>query len=342
MLTSIKNNSDNVSLIAEEFKAKINEERRKARITDVAPLFILIFLIICMSIFVDGFFTKNNLINILYQISTPLVLSVGLTFVIILGSIDLSVEGVIGFTGSLATILVANSKNSLDLGILGVLIAVMVGSSAGALTGILHVKLKIPSFMVTFGMASVMTGFGILTYMGHPASIRDPNFEIISQGFFLGIPVLTWFALIIFAIGYVIQEYTSFGRHIFAIGENETVLRVTGINVDKIKILVFAWCGFCASIAGIFGIIRLGRGEVTIGTGYLFSTITAVAVGGTALWGGKGGVIQSLIGVLIVTVIQSSLILEGVNPYVQSAVQGLLIIIAVALTVVRGRRIIVK
>lgn len=333
---------NNAITIAEEFKTKIIEERRKNKVLAMAPLIILIGLIIIMSIFVEGFFTANNLRNILYQISSPLVLSVGLTFVIILGSIDLSVEGIMGFTGSLVTVLVMNSKNSLNLGIFGIIIALFIGSSAGAVTGILHIKLKIPSFMVTFGMASVMTGFGVLTYMGRPASVRDPLFEVISQGFFLGIPYLTWFACLILIIGLIIQEYTAFGRHIFAIGENESILRITGINVDKTKILVFTWCAFCSSVAGIFGALRLNRGEVTIGTGYLFTTITSVAVGGTALWGGKGGVLQSLVGVLIVIVIQSSMILEGINPYIQSAIQGVLIILAVAFTVVRGRKIIIK
>ena len=247
-----------------------------------------------------------------------------------------------GFVGSFIAMLVMNSKNSINLGLLGVAIALCVGSLVGTLTGVLHVKLKIPSFMVTFGMASVMTGFGVLTYMGRPASIRDPAFEYIAQGSFLGIPYLTWFSFVIFAAAFVIQEYTAFGRHIFAIGENEAVLRTTGINVDKTKILVFTWSAFCSSIAGLFGVLRLNRGEVTIGTGYLFTTITAVAVGGTALWGGKGGVLQSLVGVLIVVVIQSAMILQGINPYVQSAVQGVLIIAAVSLTVVRGRKIIIK
>lgn len=328
--------------VAEEFKLKIIAERKRNQIINMAPLLILVFLVFLVSLFVDGFFTYNNLISILYQISSPLVLSVGLTFVIILGSIDLSVEGVMGFTGSLVTLLVMNSKNSLNLGIWGILIAIVIGSLTGTLTGVLHVKLKIPSFMITFGMASVMTGFGVLTYMGRPASVRDPLFQFISQGTFLGIPYLTWFSFMIFIIGFIIQQHTAFGRHIFAIGENEAVLRMTGVNVDKTKILVFTWSAFCSSVAGIFGALRLSRGEVTIGTGYLFTTITAVAVGGTALWGGKGGVLQSLVGVLIVVVIQSSMILQGINPYIQSAIQGILIILAVSFTVVRGRKIIIK
>ncbi len=328
--------------VAEEFTAKIQAERRKAKIIDLAPLGILFLMTILMSIFIEGFFTLSNFISILNQSASPLVLAMGLTFVILLGSIDLSVEGVMGFTGSVVTLLVLNNKTPYDLGIWGILLAVVAGTLVGALTGLLHVKLRIPSFMVTFGIASMITGFGILSYRGRPASVLEPLFVRISQGTLFGVPYLACFAFLMLLMGYLIQEYTPFGRYVFAIGENESILRATGINVDRIKIIVFTWCAFCASIAGIFGAIRLKRGEVIIGNGFLFYTITAVVVGGTSLSGGKGGVLQSLVGVLIVTIIQSSLILLGVNPYIQSAIQGLMIILAVALTVVRGKKIIIK
>ncbi|MDD3142327.1 MAG: ABC transporter permease, partial [Lachnospiraceae bacterium] len=178
--------------------------------------------------------------------------------------------------------------------------------------------------------------------MGRPAMVEDPAFIQVAQGSFMGIPYLTWFAITIFLIAFVIQKYTAFGRHMFAIGENEMVLRSIGVNVDRKKIMVFTWSALCSSIAGIFGALRLNRGEVVIGSGYLFYTITAVVVGGTALWGGRGGVVQSLVGVFIVTIIQNSMILLGINPYIQSAVQGVLIILAVTLTVIRGKKIIIK
>ncbi|MCP4402097.1 MAG: ABC transporter permease [bacterium] len=328
--------------VAEEFTAKIQAERRKAKIVDLAPLGTFVLMAVLMSIFVEGFFTVSNFISVLNQIASPLVLAIGLTFVILLGSIDLSVEGVMGFTGSIVTLLVLNNKTPYDLGVWGILLAVIAGTLVGVFTGVLHVKLRIPSFMVTFGVAGIITGLGILSYRGRPASVLEALFVQISQGTLFGIPYLAYFAFLILLIGYIIQEYTAFGRHVFAIGENESILRATGINVDRIKILVFTWCAFCASIAGIFGAIRLKRGEVIIGTGFLFYTITAVVVGGTSLSGGKGGVLQSLVGVLMVTIIQSSLILLGVNPYIQSAIQGLIIILAVSLTVARGRKFIIK
>ncbi len=328
--------------VAAEFSERIAAERTKNRIVELGPLLVMAALIVVMSVFVRGFFTWNNLVGLLQQISTPLVLAMGLTFVLLLGSIDLSLEGVMGFTGSIVAILVLNTKNPLNLGVIGILIALAAGTLFGIASGVLHTKLKIPSFMVTFGMGSAITGFGILSYRGIPASIKDTMFATIASGTFLGVPLLTWFALVVFLIALVIERSTAFGRHIYAIGENESMVRASGINVDRIKVIVFAWSAFCSSVAGIFGAIKLNIGEVIISNGFLFSTITAVVVGGTSLVGGSGGVVQSLLGVIIVTIIQNSMILLGVNPYVQPAVQGMIVVAAVALTVVRGRKIIFK
>ncbi len=325
-----------------EFAERNASERAKKRMTQLGPLLVMIALIVVMSILVPGFFGLVNLVSVLTQVATPLVLAMGLTFVLVLGSIDLSLEGVMGFSGSIVALLVLNTKNSMDLGVVGILIALAAGTSFGLLSGALHTKLKIPSFMVTFGMGSVLTGLGILSYRGIPASVKDQMFARAAAGTFLGVPLLMWFALVVFFIALIIERYTAFGRHIFAIGENENMVRASGVNVDRIKIIVFAWSALCASIAGVFGVIKLNIGEVIIANGFLFSTITAVVVGGTSLVGGSGGVVQSLVGVVIVVIIQDSMILLGVNPYVQPAVQGIIVVAAVALTVARGRKRIFK
>jgi ribose transport system permease protein len=328
--------------VAAEFSERIAAERARDRIIELGPSLVMVALIVVMSIFVPGFFTWTNLVGLLQQVATPLVLAMGLTFVLLLGSIDLSLEGVMGFAGSIVALLVLNTKNSLNLGTLGILLALIVGTLFGVASGILHTRLKIPSFMVTFGMGSAITGFGILSYRGIPASVKDPMFAGLAGGTLLGMPLLTWIALVVFFIAFVIERYTAFGRHLYGIGENESMVRATGIDVDRIKVLVFAWSAFCSSIAGVFGTIKLNIGEVIISNGFLFSTITAVVVGGTSLVGGSGGVVQSLVGVVIVTIIQDSMILLGVNAYVQPAVQGLIVIAAVSLTVARGRKLIFK
>ena len=328
--------------IAEEFAKKIADEQRRNRLVQMVPRLILLTFVILASLFVGGFFSVTNLINLLNQATIPLVLATGLTFIIILGGIDLSLEGVMGFSGSIVTLLILNSKTSMDLGLLGIAITIAAGTAIGVVTGVLHVKMRIPSFMVSFGIGSVITGFGIMSYGGKPATVMYELFPRIGRGMFLGVPYLTYMGFGIFLVGLGIQKYTAFARAVYALGDNESVVRATGINVDMVKIKAFAWCACCASMAGVFGAIRLNRGEVVIGKGNLFTTITALVVGGASLAGGKGGMWESLIGVCIVTVIQNCMILLGVNPYVQEAVKGIIIIVAVSLAVTRGKKDFVK
>lgn len=331
---------ENTSQIAKEFAEEMEKKNRKEKITNWMPVGILVFLIVMLSVVADGFLTMYNFRSILSQLSILLVMSMGLTFVILIGGTDLSGEGLGGFVGAIVSLMVLNTKTSLDLGVLAILIAVAAGVAVGIISGLIHVKGMLPSFMVTYAISSVMAGFAVLSYKGTPAMIQDEFFTALSQGSLLGIPYLTLIALVIFLISYFLLEHTRFGSYVYAIGDNEGVARNTGINIEKVKI--FAWSGFCIGVAGVMGAIRVGRGDVSIGTGTVFPAITAVVVGGTSLSGGKGGVLNSLVGAFIVTVVNNGLILLGVSTYVQSAVQGLIIIAAVALSVSKGNKEIVK
>lgn len=328
--------------IAEQFQQKIKSDRKKSKIVQFAPVIILVVLIALFGILNNDFISKANFIAILNQLSIPLIVSLGVTFIILMASIDLSVDGVMGLTGSVVSLVILNNKTALDLGIFGIIIALGIGALIGYITGVIQVKAKIPSFMVTFSMSFIAAGLALLSYKGIPATIEDHLFRKIATGSFLQIPVITWIAIILFIIAYIIQEYTAFGRYVFAIGDNESIPRITGVNVDKVKILAFTWSGFCIGLAGVIGAARLGRGTVLIGKGNLFPAITAIVVGGTALSGGEGGVINTLLGALIVTVLQNGLILMGVDPYIQSGIQGLIILAAVALSVKRGKKVITK
>ena len=329
---------ENTSQIAKEFAEEMEKKNRKEKITN----WILVFLLIVLSVVADGFLTLYNFRSILSQLSILLVMSMGLTFVILIGGTDLSGEGLGGFVGAVVSLMVLNTKTGLDLGALAILIAVAAGVAVGILSGLIHVKGKLPSFMVTYAVSSVMAGFAVLSYKGTPAMIQDPFFTALSQGSLFGIPYLTLIAFVIFLTSYFLLEHTRFGSYVYAIGDNEGVARNTGINIERIKIKIFAWSGFCIGVAGVMGAIRVGRGDVSIGTGTVFPAITAVVVGGTSLSGGKGGVLNSLVGAFIVTVINNGLILLGVSTYVQSAVQGLIIIAAVALSVSKNNKEIVK
>jgi len=331
-----------VSRIGEEFKQEMKKQSQRERFISWAPVGILAFLVVLFSIIAQGFFSLTNLQNLLKQLAIPLVMSLGLTFVILMGSTDLSAQGLAGFVGAILALMVVNSKNANNLGFLGILIAVASAVLVTALSGLIHIKGKLPTFMVSYGVSSIMQGFAVLSYKGEPALIRDEFFTTMSQGSFLGIPYLTYIAIVMFVIAYILQFKTRFGAYVMAIGDNEGIAKNIGVNIDRTKFKVFLWLGLCIGLAGFMGAVRLGRGEVGIGNNLVFPAITSVVVGGTSLSGGKGGVVNTLVGAMIVTVINNALVLLGVSPYVQQAVQGMIIIAAVAISIPHGKNLIVK
>lgn len=338
----MNNNKSNIT-IADEFVLKIARQSKRDRIINWIPFFVLVVMCIILSIASPGSFaTWDNVQSILNQMAIPLLIALGLTFVIIIGSIDLSIDGVVGMSGSIVSVLVFNSVNGNNMLLGGILISVASCVLSGALVGIIHVKGRIPSFMVSFGMAYIAMGIGIMAYGGFPATILDPILVSIPNAKFLHVPMITWVALAMLAFCYFLQEYTAFGRHIYAVGSDESIPRAAGINVDLVKIKVFTFAGLCFGIAGVLGAIRLGQGQIGIGKGTMFPAQAAVVVGGTSLSGGKGGVINTLIGTMIMTVLENGLILLGVNSYIKTGVQGLIILIAVAITINRSKQNICK
>ena len=316
--------------ITEEFAERIKSENRSAKMMKLAPLIVLaclvvVFLIVCGA----SFLSPKNIMNILNQMALPLVVALGLTFVIMLGSIDLSIDGSVGMAGSLFACFVLNSEFAYDLGFLSVVIAVGVSMLCGLLIGLCHVYLKIPSFMASFAFMYICKGIGMVSYQGHPPTI-------------LGIPFITWVAIVMFLLCFFIQEYTAFGRHIYAVGTNENIPRSVGVSVEKVKIGVFTLAGFLFGVAGVIGAIRLGQGQIAIGDDKMFPAQAAVVVGGTSLAGGKGGVVNTIVGVLIMTVLDNGLVMLNVNPNIRTGVQGVIILVAVILTAARGAKVISK
>ncbi len=329
--------------ITEEFASKIKSDNQKERLMKWAPVFVLVALFLVFTVILGGSFASgSNLVSILNQWAIPLLVALGLTFVIMLGSIDLSIDGTVGMAGSLAAVFVLNSRNGNDMGVWGLILAVLCSVVIGFIIGTIHVKLKIPSFMVSFAFMNICAGIGLLSYGGKPPTIKDEFIASIAKSSFLGIPIITWVALLVFLICLYIQEYTPFGRHIYAVGTDEMIPKAVGINVNSVKIKVFTLAGFCFGVAGVLGAIRLGQGQVSIGDGLMFPANAAVVIGGTALTGGKGGVVNTVVGTLIMTVLFNGLTMMGVNPYIKTGVQGLIILIAVALTVKHEATVISK
>ena len=329
--------------ITDEFAAKIRSDNQKERLMKWAPVLVLFVLIAVFTVIVGSAFASTaNLVNILNQMSIPLMVALGLTFVIMIGSIDLSINGTVGMSGSLAGVFLLNTRTDFDLGLLGLLLAVFCSVLVGFIIGVIHVKLKIPSFMVSFAFMNICIGIGMLSYGGIHPTIMDEFFSTVPRMSFWGIPAIAWVAIVVFALCYYIQEFTPFGRHVYAVGTDETIPRAVGVNVNRVKVMVFTLAGFCFGVAGVVGALRLGQGQVGIGTGLMFPAQAAVVIGGTALSGGKGGVVNTLVGVLIMTVLFNGLTMVGVNPNIRTGIEGVIILVAVILTVKRGATIISK
>ena len=317
----------------------------------VGPLLILIGLCIMITLITPRFFSATNLAGVARQSAILLIAALGVSLVIMMGGIDLSVEGIMALSSVIASLLVASVKPetgalklapNFDLGFLGILVAVGVATLMGLINGILHTRLRIPSFMVTLGMLSV--GIGLATWLSGGIDVRvlDPFLRGLARDSIGPIPNLAVFGLVVFFVALFLERYTRFGRYIRAIGGAEDRAKLVGIPVDRYKVLAFTIAGLFYGIAGVLSTGRVGAGTPNIGQGQLFAAITAVVVGGTALTGGTGGVVQTLIGALIVIVISNGMIMVGVNNWIQLAVQGVIITIAVALTMDRKKIPIIK
>ncbi len=328
--------------VAEQFVAKVERESRSSQIRVYAPMILLVILTIGFTIYNPRFFSKENVANILGTAAVPLTLATGLTFVLLVGRIDLSVEGVMGLVGSCIALLMLNNRNTNDWGIFGLLLPIAVGIAVGFLTGFLHVKLKIASFIITYAVSTIATGAGILLYDSRPATVKVEWIEKWSMASFLNVPVITWIAIAFFIVCCIILNFTAFGRAVYAIGDNEGAARASGINVDKIVTLVFVLSGFAASLAGFLALVRLKFGSVDLGKDQMFPCITALVVGGTSLSGGKGGMLQTIVGTLIYLELNNFLTIIKVNADYRPAVLGVIIIIAVILTTSRDRKLINK
>jgi len=307
-----------------------------------APLAVLAALCLLVSLVNPNFLTLGNATRLLNSAAIPVVLCMGATFVILMGSIDLSVEGVVALAAVGASLLVANDLTGLSIGLAAVPVAMLLGGALGFVNGIVHVTLKTPSFMTTLGLGFASLGLATAILGGTTVRIADATFRQLSLGRVLGVPMAAWIALAAFLVALIIQQRTRIGRWIYAIGTDEVTARHAGIRVERTRILVFAIAGVFYGLGGALAAAQFGQGHALISQGRLFTTITAVVVGGTALSGGVGSVVNSVIGVFIVMVLANGMVLMGIPPYVQQGVQGLLIIAAVALALDRSRLAVVK
>ncbi|WP_394854208.1 ribose ABC transporter permease [Vibrio cholerae] len=292
-------------------------------------LIALLFLVVVVSFLNPNFFTVDNILNILRQTSVNAIIAVGMTLVILTAGIDLSVGSVLALCGAFAATLVAMEVPVL----IAVPTALLAGAALGAISGIIIAKGKVQAFIATLVTMTLLRGVTMVYTDGRPISTgftdTADTFAWFGTGYALGIPVPVWLMVVVFAGAWYLLNHTRFGRYVYAVGGNEAATRLSGINVDRVKIGVYAICGLLASLAGIIVTSRLSSAQPTAGMGYELDAIAAVVLGGTSLMGGKGRIMGTLIGALIIGFLNNALNLLDVSSYYQMIAKAVVILLAV-------------
>ncbi|MFW3367590.1 ABC transporter permease [Rhodococcus qingshengii] len=316
--------------------ADLHNADKRARLrhlaTNLGPLAALVVLCIIFGIVTPSFLTAANALAVAEQASIPVILAMGATLVILVGGVDLSIEGVMAASGLAFVLLAANSVNSNDWGLGAVAAGVGVGLLLGVVNGAVHVIGKVPSFLVTLGTWFIGLGVATVLFGITTPQLEDTSLASWAGGSWFGVPIVIVFAAGSLLVAWLICRRTKLGMHTYAIGGDEAVSRLAGVNIRTTKMALFAVAGAFSGLGGVLATIRLGVGDVGVGTGSLFLTLSAVVVGGTLLSGGRGGPLHSLVGVLLLIVLGNGLLLSGASPYVQQGAQGLIIVVAVIVT----------
>lgn len=287
--------------------------------------FALIFII--LSIASDVFLTWTNIINIFKQISVIGVIAVGMTFVIATGGIDLSVGAVLACSACLATSL-SQEGSAQPLGV-ALIVGLLIGVACGAFSGVFIAWFDVPAFIATLGTMTIVRGIVYVYTNGYPITSVTDTYKFIGRGDIGGIPFPIILYAVIVLLGVFLLHYTKFGRHVFALGGNEKAAIVSGINTRKVKFIVYTLSGLTAAIGGILLSSRIQTGQPAGGVGYELDAITAVVVGGASLSGGRGTVVGSVIGMLIIGTLSNGLDLLDVSSYYQQIIKGVIILLAV-------------
>src|SRR5262245_40597393 len=325
----------------------------KAFVARFQSLLALGLLVIGLSLASDSFLTVDNGLNVLRQISINLCLSIGMTLVILSGGIDLSVGSVLALSGAVAAGLLKNGLalapiNALldrwvgvrlawldvvlQFTVFGAIVAgIAVGLLAGWINGYVITRFRVPPFVATLGMLSIARGLTRLWTRGFPITNLGESFGFIGTGYFLSVPMPVWISAALAIAFMVVTRRTRFGRYLYAIGGNERAALLSGLNVVRVKRLVYTLGGGLAGVAGLLLTARLNAADPKVGVGYELDSIAAVVIGGTSLSGGRGSIPGTVLGCLLIGVLNNGLVLLGVSDDWQLVIKGLVIIVAVAI-----------
>jgi ribose transport system permease protein len=321
----------------------MNQSNWKAWAVRFQSVLALSLLVLTLSLMSDRFLTVDNTLNVLRQISINVCLSIGMTMIILSGGIDLSVGSMLALSGAIAAGLMKNGVTLDRFGVQlqftclgGIIAALVVGTFLGLCNGWAITRFKLPPFVATLGMLSIARGLTMLWTGGFPITSLGDDFGRLGTGYFLGIPMPVCIAAVLVGIFVVVTQRTRFGRYLYAIGGNERAARLSGINVPRVKLWVYALGGLLSGVAGLLVTSRLDSATPNAGTGYELDSIAAVVIGGTSLSGGRGSILGTVLGCLIIGVLNNGMVLLEVSPFWQQVVKGVVIIVAVAIE--RGNR----
>jgi ribose transport system permease protein len=295
----------------------------------LGPFIALLVLAAGLAVLSPDFLTVGNLLDVTRQVSINAVISFGMTLVILLGGIDLSVGSILAVSSLVVALLMRGGESAA----LATAVGILCGALMGAANGLLVTKGRVAPFIATLGTMTLLRGLALVLCQGSPISGFPSGFFAALGGGYLArmIPLPVVWMLVLFAILWFVLDRTVFGRHVYATGGNAEAASLSGVNVDRVQILVYTLSGFTAAVAGIILTSRLDSAQPTAGEGYELDAITAVVLGGTSLAGGRGWIFGTLLGALLIGVLNNGLNLVGVSAFYQQVIKGSVILLAVLL-----------
>ncbi|HEN7864906.1 TPA: ribose ABC transporter permease [Streptococcus agalactiae] len=296
-------------------------------ISELTTLIALAGLMVIITLINPNFLTTNNLLNLLLQVTANGFIAFGMTFVILTGGIDLSVGSILALSSALTAGLIGHG---VPVGI-AIVLSVALGGILGMLNGLFISYGKLTPFIVTLATMTIFRGATLVYSNGNPILSDSFLFQFLGQGYIVGIPFPVILMFLTFIILYILLHKTAFGKSVYALGGNEKAAYISGIKLNKVKIIIYTISGIMASISGLIITSRLSSAQPTAGASYEMDAIAAVVLGGTSLSGGKGRIIGTLIGALIIGVLNNGLNIIGVSAFWQQVVKGIVILMAVLL-----------
>ena len=299
----------------------------------IGPLAAMILVAAMVALTTDRFLDINNFGNIALQVSIVALVAIGSTIVILIGGIDLSPGSAIALLTMIFAVLVKFAEVPF---VLAIMLVLVLGAALGSINGFLTAYVRIPAFITTLAALSSFRGVAFMFNNGSPVFSVSPLLDPLFYGRFLGIPLPLYYVAGFYALAAVLMRYTRLGREIYAVGGNPSAARLSGLNVKRVQFIAFAIAGFMAAVGAILMAARLNSGSPNYGVGLELQAIAAAVIGGASLAGGRGNVLNTLIGALTIVIVQNGLNLNAVPTSMQNVTIGLIILIAVAIDKWRG------